>query len=55
MKKILFVIVCLIILFISFYFIYCYYNNDTINILENNPKVLENNPKVLENNTNSNI
>jgi prolyl 4-hydroxylase len=55
MKKILFVIVCLIILFISFYFIYCFYNNETKNIFENNPKILENNPKILENNTNSNI
>ena len=42
MKKILFVIVCLIILIILFYFIYC-------NLLNNKTKILDKNTKILDN------
>jgi len=49
MKKILFVIVCLIILLILFYFIYCNLLNNNTKILDNNTKILDNNRKLLDN------
>jgi prolyl 4-hydroxylase len=51
MKKILFVIVCLIILLILFYFIYCNLLNNNTKILDNNTKILDYNSKILDNNT----